>query len=78
MEMIEIVAAAIRETQARPHTDADVARAAIEAMIIPTNGMLGEAAKAMSPGKRPTQDFVSVKEKHKIRYQAMIRKALEE
>jgi len=54
------------------------ARAAIEAMLEPTNGMLGEAAKAMSPGKRPTPEFVSVNQKHKIRYQAMIRKALEE
>jgi hypothetical protein len=47
-------------------------------MLEPTNGMLGEAAKAMSPGKRPTPEFVSVNQKHKIRYQAMIRKALEE
>ena len=54
------------------------ARVAIEAMVEPTNGMLGEAAKAMSPGKRPTQEFVSVKEKHKIRYQAMIRSALDD
>jgi len=51
---------------------------AIEAMMEPTNGMLGEAAKAMSPGRRPTPEFVSVNQKHKIRYQAMIRKALEE
>lgn len=56
----------------------DIARVAMMAMLDPTNDMLGEAAKAMSPGKRPTPDFVSVKEKHRIRYQAMIRKALEE
>ena len=56
----------------------DIARAALIAILEPSNDMLGAAAKAMSPGKRPTPDFVSVKEKHKIRYQAMIRKALEE
>lgn len=57
---------------------ADLARVALVAMMDPTPKMLGEAAKAMSPGKRPTQEWVSVQDKHKIRYQAMIRKALEE
>lgn len=52
------------------------ARVAIEAMMEPSNKMLHEAAKAMSPGRRPTPDRVSVTEKHKIRYQAMIREAL--
>lgn len=57
---------------------ADLARVALVAMLDPTPKMLGEAAKAMSPGKRPTPEFVSVKEKHRIRYQAMIRSALED
>lgn len=56
----------------------DIARAALVAMLEPSKDMLGAAAKAMSPGKRPTQEWVSVQNKHKIRYQAMIRKALEE
>ena len=34
------------------------------------------AAKAMSPEKRPTQEWVSCGQKHKIRYQAMIDEAL--
>ena len=38
----------------------------------PTGAMLRAACAAMSPGKRPTQDWVPVKEKHKIRYRAMI------
>ena len=52
------------------------ARAAIEAMREPDGRMLDAAGKAMSPAKRPTQKFVSVKRKHKIRYQAMIDAAL--
>ena len=40
--------------------------------IEPTRPMLKAACSAMSPGKRPTPDYVSVKEKHKIRYRAMI------
>jgi hypothetical protein len=38
----------------------------------PTNKMLQAAAKAMSPEKRPTQEWVSVKAKHAIRYKAMV------
>ena len=38
----------------------------------PTGAMLKAAANAMNPSKRPTHDWVSVKEKHKIRYRAMI------
>lgn len=38
----------------------------------PTTRMLSAAAKAMSPGNRPTPDFVSNSQKHKIRYQAMV------
>lgn len=48
----------------------------IRMMRDPTNSMLNEAAGAMSPGKRPTPDRVSCKEKHRIRYQAMIDCAL--
>lgn len=53
-----------------------MARTAINSLMEPNNKMLHEAAKAMSPGRRPTPDRVSVNEKHKIRYQAMIREAL--
>jgi hypothetical protein len=42
----------------------------------PSNKMLAAAAAAMSPTKRPTQDWVTVKEKHRIRYRAMIDAAL--
>jgi hypothetical protein len=39
----------------------------------PTKAMLKAACAAMSPKGRPTPDWVSSKEKHKIRYYAMIR-----
>lgn len=39
----------------------------------PTKGMLKAAAKAMSPEHRPTKSRVSVREKHRIRYKAMIK-----
>lgn len=42
----------------------------------PTNAMLKAACASMSPGKRPTPDRVSVKQKHRIRYGAMIDAAL--
>lgn len=38
----------------------------------PTKAMLKAACASMSPGKRPTQDWVPVMEKHRIRYGAMI------
>lgn len=38
----------------------------------PTAKMLHAAAKAMSPGRRPTDEWVSVSQKHTIRYTAMI------
>ena len=38
----------------------------------PTRPMIKAACKALSPKYRPTQDWVSVREKHKIRYRAMI------
>lgn len=38
----------------------------------PTRAMLSAAAAAMSPGKRPTEKWVSVRTKHAIRYRAMI------
>jgi len=56
----------------------DDARAAIEAMRSPTPSMLKAACASMSPEKRPTEKFVSVKAKHGIRYRAMIDAALEE
>ena len=43
----------------------------------PTKTMLHAAAKAMSPGRRPTPDWMSVKEKHAVRYEAMISAYLE-
>lgn len=52
------------------------AELAINAMRDPTKMMLNAAAGAMSPGKRPTPDQVSVKEKYRIRFQAMIDAAL--
>lgn len=56
----------------------DLGRAAIEAMRRPSNKMLKAAAKAMSPGKRPTQEWVSGSAKHGIRYRAMIDEVLAE
>ncbi len=44
----------------------------------PTKAMLHAAAKAMSPGRRPTQDWMTVNQKHKVRYQAMVAAYLEE
>ncbi len=44
----------------------------------PTKKLLHAAAKALSPGRRPTQDWVSVQEKHEIRYRAMIAAWIEE
>lgn len=55
-----------------------MARAAIEAMRIPSAKMLKAACKSMSPERRPTPDRVTVKAKHGIRYRAMIDAALEE
>ena len=46
--------------------------AVLDALMEPTIAMLNAASKAMSPGKRPTQDRVSCKRKHRIRYQAII------
>lgn len=56
----------------------DRARAAIEEMRNPTRGMLCAATKAMLPKYRPTPDHVPCKEKHRIRYRAMIDAALSE
>lgn len=44
----------------------------------PTKAMLRAAAKAMSPEKRPTKDWMSVSEKHAYRYEIMIKAYLEE
>jgi hypothetical protein len=41
----------------------------------PTPKMTQAAAKAMSPGRRPTQEWVSCRVKHTIRYQAMLEAA---
>lgn len=54
----------------------NMARAAIEAMRDPTPKMIGAAGKALSPGRRPTEAWVSVNAKHGIRYRAMIDEAL--
>lgn len=52
------------------------ARVAIEAMRDPSPSMLRAAGAAMSPGKRPTEAYVSDRAKHGIRYRAMIDAAL--
>ena len=41
----------------------------------PTPPMLRAAAKAMSPGQRPTEEWVPNSAKHRIRYQAMLEAA---
>lgn len=78
-DLIERVAAAIEEegSYVMPGEDRKAvfmreARAAIEAMREPNNRMLHAAAKSMSPERRPTPKRVGVKEKHRIRYRAMI------
>jgi hypothetical protein len=55
-----------------------VARAAIGAMREPTVKMRQAASKAMSPGKRPTAEWMSNGEKHATRFRAMIDAALAE
>lgn len=52
------------------------ARAAIEAMRDPTPKMLAAAGKALSPDRRPTDKWISVKAKHGLRYRSMIDAAL--
>lgn len=37
-----------------------------------TGKMLGEAAKALSPDRRPCTEWMSVKRKHRTRYRAML------
>lgn len=78
-EMIERVAKAIcaQIGDVDWHDSIYLAKASIEAMREPDNAMLHAAAKAMSPGRRPTPDRVSCKQKHTIRYQAMIVAALQ-
>lgn len=41
----------------------------------PTKDMIKAACASMSPGNRPTKEWVSVAKKHHIRYQAMIKAA---
>ena len=38
----------------------------------PSPAMIRAACRAMSPARRPTEQWVSVREKHTIRYRAMI------
>ena len=52
------------------------ARAAIEAMRDPAPKMLAAACKALSPERRPTDKWISVKAKHGLRYRSMIDAAL--
>lgn len=56
----------------------DSARTALQNMRKPSPAMLKAACAAMSPGKRPTKNRVSVKAKHGIRYRAMIDAILNE
>lgn len=51
-------------------------RAVIEEMRSPSKAMLHAASKSMSPGKRPTDKWVSASAKHGIRYRAMIDAAI--
>lgn len=44
----------------------------------PTKKMLAACAAAMSPTKRPTKSRVSVKQKHRIRYIAMMKAHIED
>lgn len=44
----------------------------------PTRAMLKAACAALSRQNRPTHDWVAVKEKHKIRYYAMIKASYEQ
>lgn len=44
----------------------------LDAMQKPSTKMLKAACKAMAPGKRPTEKWVSNRLKHSIRYRAMI------
>lgn len=44
----------------------------------PTQAMTKAAAKAMSPGEREGKPWVSVREKHIIRYQWMLDAAMKE
>jgi hypothetical protein len=78
-EMVKRVAAAIQRHQTEFGPDYEgMARAAIEALRQPNRKMLRAAAKAMSPGRRPTQARVGCMAKHGIRYRAMIDAALGE
>ena len=58
------------------HTFCDDAVAAISAMRDPEVKMLSAACKAMSPTNRPTDERVSNKQKHRIRFNAMIEAAV--
>ncbi len=77
-EMVERMAMAMDEHWKKHGLDSHqpyhlgMARAALEAMREPTSTMLKASCGAMSEGKRPTPDRVSSKEKHRIRYRAMI------
>lgn len=55
-----------------------LAYAVIRAMREPTKRMVNAAAKAMSPERRPTPERVSVSQKHRIRYHAMIDEILDD
>jgi len=50
--------------------------AVVRALLAPDNKMLKAAAKALSPERRPTDRYVSVKAKHAIRFRAMLRAAI--
>lgn len=64
---------AMRERYAVADTWDEVLDAVLDALMEPSPKMLDAAAGAMSPAKRPTPNRVSCRQKHKIRYQAMIR-----
>lgn len=74
----DAAATAIREKL--PAITAEEAGAIVEVVLLsvrsPTNAMLCAAAKIMSYEHRPTLDWVSSSEKHRLRWQAMIDAAL--
>lgn len=55
-----------------------IVRAVLAELRDPSGAMIRSMCRAMSPGRRPTPERVSVSEKHTIRWQAVIDRILEE
>ncbi len=54
------------------------ARELVRRLRDPSKKMLDAMARAMSPERRPTESYVSVSEKHRIRFVAAVEQMLEE